>query len=251
MQKGKSMDKQQARALLQLYRPGTADAEDPQMAEALKQAQQDPELAQWFENQQNVYVAMRRKLRQIPVPENLKQEILRQEAERRGKIVDLRKFFVPLAAAAAVVALALGAWTYVTRTGRENFADFRDHLVRLSQRQYAMITNNNLTVIHARLVAANYPDYSLTKPLAKLPADGYAPIEWHNRKVSMVCLRADKEKQLFLFVMDAAKVRNAPAASETDFATIHRLNSASWTSNGKIYILAGPENDSDLKRYLD
>ena len=246
------MDKQEARQLLQLYRPGTADAEDPQIAEALKQAQQDPELAQWFENQQNVYVAMRRKLREIPVPQDLKREILRQEAERRGRILDLRKYFIPLAAAAAIVALALGAWTYTTRSGRENFADFREYLVRTSQRStYGMLPDHDINDIHQRLIGAKFPDYTLTKPLAGLAADGFAPIEWHNRKVSMVCLRADKDKQLFLFVMDAAKVRNAPAASETDFAIIHRLNSASWTSNGKIYILAGPEGDSDLKRYMD
>ena len=101
------MDKQEAREILQLFRPGTEDAQDPQIAEALLWVQRDEELARWFENHCSVYAAMRRKLQQIPVPEGLQQEILRADAVRRGRIVNLRNMALPLAAAAAMVVLAV------------------------------------------------------------------------------------------------------------------------------------------------
>ena len=67
----------------------------------------------------------------------------------------------------------------------------------------------------------------------------------------MVCLKDARNKDLFLFVMDAATIRNAPTDGETEFAKIHRLNSASRALDGKIYIVAGPQENSELKAYLD
>ena len=43
------MKSKEARQLLEVYRPGGADAQDPQFQEALKQAGRDPALAGWFE----------------------------------------------------------------------------------------------------------------------------------------------------------------------------------------------------------
>ena len=51
--------------ILLLYRPGTADAEDPQVAEAIEFAKRDPELGRWFEQHQVFQAAMRAKFRQI------------------------------------------------------------------------------------------------------------------------------------------------------------------------------------------
>ena len=56
---------------------------------------------------------------------------------------------------------------------------------------------------------------------------------------------------LFTATTVVAELRDAPAAGQTEFAKIHRLNSASWTANGKIYILAGKQDDLELKQYLD
>ena len=56
------MKSNEARQLLEVYRPSGADAQDPQIQEALKQADRDPALAGWFEEQKtrNLQVLMSR-----------------------------------------------------------------------------------------------------------------------------------------------------------------------------------------------
>ena len=245
------MDKEQAREKLRLFRPGIDDPQDPDMAEALQWTQRDPELAQWHENQCAVYLAIRGKLKEIPVPQDLKREILREDAAHRGRIVPLRNPVLPLAAAAAIVMFSVALFSLFNRAGRENFRDCRERVVLESQRTYQMVANTNLNDIHNALLARSCPDYTLTPPLTKLSATGYASLQWRGRKISMVCLKSASDQPLFLFAMDAGEMRNAPPAGETEFAKIHRLNSASWSANGKVYILAGPMDDDGLKRYKD
>jgi hypothetical protein len=64
----KRMSSHQVRSILILYRPGTADGEDPEMAEALAAVAHHLELARWFAQHCALYEARRDKFRQIPVP---------------------------------------------------------------------------------------------------------------------------------------------------------------------------------------
>lgn len=245
------MDKEQAREKLRLFRPGTDDGQDPEMAEALQWTQRDEELARWHENQCAVYNAIRCKLKEIPVPQDLKRDILREDAQARGRIITLRNPVLPLAAAAAIVLLGVALFSLFNGNRLDNFRDCRERIVSESQRPYLMVATTNLSAIHSELLGNGCPDYTLTPPLAKLSATGYAALQWHSRKISMVCLKSVSDQPLFLFVMDAERLHDAPGSGETEFAKVHRLNSASRSVNGKIYILAGPQDDASLKDYLD
>jgi hypothetical protein len=227
------------------------DEGDPRMAEALLLAQQDPELAQWFEAHCRFYLAMRAKLNQIPVPADLRAKILRGEAVRRGRVLELRRFLAPLAAAAMVILLGAAVWSLKSRMRGQVFADGRERIVKQAERGYSMKAGTNLTQIHDFLVANSFPDYTLTKPLANLAGLGCAKVDWRGRKVSMVCLLTKQNQELFLFVMDRANLGNVPGAGKTEFTRIQKLMTASWTRGDKVYILAGPGEEADLKAYLD
>ena len=56
----------------------------------------------------------------------------------------------------------------------------------------------------------------------------------------MVGLR-DKtaRKDLYLFAMDRANVRNAPETSHPQYEQVRDLMTASWAVGDKVYILAG------------
>jgi len=71
------LDSDKARTILLLYRPDVDDG-DPQFAEALKQAERDPELAAWLAEQEASYSDVRRELRSIEPPADLHGKILRE-----------------------------------------------------------------------------------------------------------------------------------------------------------------------------
>jgi hypothetical protein len=62
------MDYSKAKQILMLYRPGTADEHDPDMAEALALLKHDPELVRWFAEHAALQEALRAKFRQLPLP---------------------------------------------------------------------------------------------------------------------------------------------------------------------------------------
>ncbi len=247
------MDRHEAKEILLLFRPGTRDAEDPKMAEAMQFAQSDAELARWFAGHCSLYVTMRSRLKEISIPVDLHAKIMRDEAQRRGKIVELRKWLLPLAAAAMVLLLGIGAWAVYLQMHQDNFGDYRERMAKLPQRGYSMtMFSTNLTDIHTYLLKNQCPDYDLTKPLAALTGKGCATLEWRDRRVSMVCLKDPAaKKDLYLFAMDRAKVENAPASSEPKFEQVRELMTASWTVGDKVYILAGSGSEAELKRYLN
>jgi hypothetical protein len=66
---------QQVKQTLILYRPGTADGDDPDVAQALALVKKDQKLSRWFANNCVICEALREKFRQIPVPLDSLQEL--------------------------------------------------------------------------------------------------------------------------------------------------------------------------------
>lgn len=71
------MDSREARSILSIYRPGVDD-NDRQFADALAQADRDPELRAWLAEQGNCYREIRAKLRSADAPEGLRETIIAQ-----------------------------------------------------------------------------------------------------------------------------------------------------------------------------
>ena len=73
------MNEQEARLILQAYRPGV-DPDDPEVAAALQEAARNPELARWFAEEQAFDRAIAAHLGNVPAPFGLKTRILAQLA---------------------------------------------------------------------------------------------------------------------------------------------------------------------------
>jgi hypothetical protein len=246
------MDSSQVRRILQLYRPGTTDALDPQMAEALQAVQHDPELAKWFDEHCGAYIAIRAKLKQIEVPPDLKRKILLENVGRR-RIIPFNGPAGWLAAAAAILLLAAAAWLVFSPGKNNGFAAYKQRQVLQVQRGYAMtMTSTNLAEIRDFLRAKHsIADYALTKGLEKLAGEGCADLHWHGKSVAMVCFNAGTKKELYLFVANRSDFPSVPPPGKTKFDRIHKLMAASWTAGDKVYILAGAGDESELQQYLD
>ena len=70
------MDKDQARFILQSFRPDGADAKDPDFAEALAVAAEDRELGDWLANERAQDAAFAAALNNLAIPEDLRENIL-------------------------------------------------------------------------------------------------------------------------------------------------------------------------------
>jgi hypothetical protein len=77
----------QVKEILILYRPGTADGEDPGVARALTAVTHDPELSCWFAKHCALCEAFRNKFSQIPVPLTLLRRLEARGSQRSASDV--------------------------------------------------------------------------------------------------------------------------------------------------------------------
>ena len=72
----------------------------------------------------------------------------------------------------------------------------------------------------------------------------------------MICFSTGKtlapggQSDLWLFVVDRASVKDAPAGDSPQFAKINRLITATWTQGDKLYLLSTEGDERTLKPYL-
>jgi hypothetical protein len=241
------MTPSQAKEILLLYRPGTADAEDPQIVAAIDLARQDPELARWFAQHCAFQDAMRAKLRQMEVPMHLKAALLAQQKIVRPPIWRQRPVWL---AAAAVLLLGLaGLWLRPANPDR--FANFQARMVSTALREYRMdLVTHDMRQLRQFIAGKGAPaEYRLTKGLERLPLTGGGCLQWRNHPVAMVCFNRGDDQMLFLFVMKRSDLKDPPAETP-QLAKVTTLQTVSWTQGDYTYFLAGPEEPQFLDKYL-
>jgi hypothetical protein len=251
------VNRDEAKNILLLYRPGTADAEDPDIAKALVLAKMDPELARWLEVHCARQFVIGEKFRQLAAPAGLKEQIISEQAAQE-KIIFWRPRFA-LAAAAAVILLGSLAFFFFPKPPAEDtLAVYQNQMVGVALRGYGMdLMTNNPAQIRDYLAQNHAPaDFVLTKALMQSVLTGCAVEGWQNTKVSMICFRTAKslaaggQSDLWLFVVDRASVKGAPADVSPQFSKVNRLITATWTQGGKLYVLGTEGDEETIKQYL-
>ena len=245
------MNSTEAKQILLLHRPGVREFDDPQMAEALELTRTDPELGQWFAQHQAFQMAMRAKLREIPVPEHLKMSLL-----ARQRIVQPPVFWQgPVWMVAAAIFMVLLGLTlfWLKPSVPDRFSHYRETMVSAAVRMYSMdLVTSNQTQLRRFIATNGAPaDYLLTDGLTKLPLKGGGLLRWRGNPVSMVCFdRAGNT--LFLFVMKRSALKDPPPplSSKAELAPVDGLTTASWTQGDDTYVLAGPQEPGFPEKYL-
>ena len=251
------MNRDEAKTILLLYRPGTADADDPQIARALELARQDPELTRWLVEHCARQEALRAGFRQITAPAGLKEQIISEQAAQE-KVIFWRQRAV-LAAAAVVAALVVLAPLWFQHRGNEEtFAIYRSRMAGVALRGYTMdLATNNPAQVRAYLAQNHAPsDYVLPAPLEKTAVTGCAIEGWQGAKVSMICFRTGKplppgqQSDLWLFVIDRSTVKNAPPMGSRQFVQVNKLMTVTWTQGDTLYVLGMEGDEQKLQQYL-
>jgi len=253
----------EAKTILLLYRPGTADAEDPQIAEALALAKREPELAHWLEEHCARQAMLRAIFGQITAPAGMKEQIISEQAAQAMTISRQRRntIFASLAAAAAVVTLLIvfsSSWLPHRQSDDNTLAVYQNQMAGIALRGYAMdLATNDPAQIRDYLARNKAPsDYALPEALQKAATTGCAVEGWQNVKVSMICFRTGKplppnqSNDMWLFVTDRASLKDAPENGQHRFATLKGLVTAVWTQDGKVYLLGTEGDESTIRKFL-
>ena len=249
------MNRDEAKQILALYRPNTADSEDPPIAAALDLARHDLELDLWLQQHLQFQETMRRKLRQIEVPAALKARILGANKVVRPAAWWSRASTTWLAAAAALVLLLGLAALWLPPAPSNRLANFQERMVGFVLRGYFMQWRTaQMADLRASLAAHGGPaDYRVPAGLAGLQLTGGGVLHWHSHPVSMVCFDRGDGQMLFLFITARSALRDPPPAQKPVLTQVHELTTASWSEGNQAYLLAAPpEGDAAifLRKYF-
>jgi hypothetical protein len=251
------MDSRQAKEILELYRPGVDD-EDQQFAEALAQTESDPDLRRWFEEHCALYAAIRGKMKDIPVPVDLRSRI----AVGRKSASEVAWWRSPWAlAAAAIITICVSIYSLLTQltpqmpapaVARNDFPGFRQRMVDFALSGYKVnIHSETLDELRQEFARKDWPSqYIVPAGLAKLHVEGGYLMKWNGHKVSMLCLNAPGDHDVWLYVIARdALPKDSPCHAEPELAQIGKLITASWSDNTNTYLLA-TEGDAAFVRPL-
>ncbi len=252
------MTTSEAKELLLLYRPGTADVDDPAFAEAMRLCERDAELGRWFEQHCDTHNILRGKFRQPRFPEGFKEQILAERPRIENKsrsFAGLKRTGVSILALAAI---ALALFILRPETEDTGLSGFQHRMVGIALRSYGMdLHSDNSERIRSFLAERKaISDYVLPSGLQTLKPLGCVATTWQGKPVSMICYRSGKPlapgqvSDLWLFVAEDSSVKGSPKTAIPEFSTVYRSTAATWTQDGKTYVLAVDGDQQLLRKFL-
>jgi hypothetical protein len=249
------MNSDQARFILRAFRPHVDRQDAPEFAEAFAQLRQDPQLAQWFDQEMAADAAIRGKLSEAVVfPSDLEAQIAASH-----KVVHpmprswLRRPIWLALAASVVVLLTFGILNRgQDRNRTEAFAAFRESVVSASQvMPHVTFLDSDPSQIRAYLKSEKAPnDLTLPPGLSRATLKGCRVLEWNGHKVSVVCLHLRDAGHIDLLVIEHANWDPSGPGNEPLLAQVGSMHTASWSINGRTYVVAAKSGAHDLKRLL-
>jgi hypothetical protein len=251
---------EEAKQVLVLYRPNTADQEDPDFVEALRLCEEDAALRDWFEEHCSIYQSIRRKLKQVAVPEGLAEQIIAEKKIKPSNFWDVPLAKTALAGIAAVAAICFLTLQWLPAREDTGFSGFRDRMLSTALRNYAMDFSTQ-KMADARAFLSQHGaigDFEIPPALKDTELVGCVATTWQGKPVSMICFRSkhpfnpQKTSDLWLFVTDISSVRNMPTTAKPLVEELQSWNvtTASWIENGKAYLLAIEGEKELLKQYF-
>lgn len=245
------MDNDQARFILAAARANGADATDAKVAEALAQAQRDPELARWLAEERAFDTAVVRKLQAKEPPANLRARIVAgAQLTRPAPRTVPRAWWFGIAAAAAVVLLAASAllWRRADPGHLGGEIAARPALTDWHQSCLAIFDDPGFSLDR---MGAEYPPLETfllgrgTRVLPEVPfvADalglvGCKALAWREQPVSFLCFRSGDGELVHLFVMPRGTVDESTLATGPVHGRIGPFATVSWIQGDLVALVA-------------
>jgi len=243
------MNEQEARLILQAYRPGV-DPDDPDVAAALEETARKPELARWFAEEQAFDRAIAAHLGNVPAPFGLKTRILAQLAppaapHRWSWAVKLAGVAALLFLLTQVVSLFRPA---APKAPVSNYAREMVSFIRLGGPRD--MQSHDLGQIEEWLSKKEAPPRFVPPRLAALQPLGCRLLSFRGQTVTLICFKRDNDRLAHLFVVDRAALPQMKSGAPPVFAGVGDWMTASWVENDRVYMIAVQGDRAAVQHYL-
>jgi hypothetical protein len=246
------VDRSEAILVLQAFRQGTSDVADVTFADALQTVALDPELAAWWEAQQDFDRSVVLKLGEVPVPDDLRARLLAGD-----KVISLppqQMRLLPWLAAAALVAILCVAGTVMQVAGSTPLSQFDYQasvlpLIRDNAPDLAMTSTDHNDVL-AWLKQRKAPMGKLTASMMSAPTIGCQKYFVHGHMVSLVCFTLSDGREAHLFIVDQKGLADPPSNTQPELQQIGNWSTAAWSDGKMSYLLASTAGPDAIKQLL-
>ena len=237
------MTTQEAKLILQAYRPGSADEADPVFSEALELARIDADLGAWLERQSAFDQIMGRALQHEIPPAGLRDAILARktspQALKQSKPYRALSMLVSLTAA---LVLFVGIASFHHGSNGMTAAAFsREALDIKEQGKIALEKmSSDPQTLRKWLADRGAPsDFVLPRGLNGVPSFGCQSFTMGGTKVSLICFDLGNNQVAHLFVVDTSALTDTSHSSLPRMHEDKGLAFATWTSGNKCFVLTG------------
>ena len=247
------MDRSQAKQVLQALRPSDLDTTKPLFAEALAMVETDPELRVWWAAQQDFDRKIADKLDLIPIPPDLRANIL---GLNKVEPFTLRPFFPFWLAAAAMVAIfcALSTSYHVEYLASQHISTDTFTASTLgflgNDAPSLAMTSPDHGQLMAWLKTQGAPTGAMPDKMAALPGIGCQKIVIGGHNVSLVCFQLADGKIVHLFMVARSAMQEPPLRAAPDMKMINGWATASWSDERMSYMLATKDGMDTLRGLL-
>jgi hypothetical protein len=252
------MDNREAKFILNAYRPGGEDANDPRFAEALGQVRRDPILQHWFDESVGFDAAMTNKLATTPVPSDLRESILTgvkvtRPESIRGRKNRWRKWAI---AAAVVLSATLGVliW-HNTRPApvagwQLQALDAILSSIARNESHFDVISRNPADLVKWLRENSAPTGKKLPDDLDKLPSIGCKTFFWHGKPVSLICFTLPEGRAIHLVMTNVSTESDRAIKHAAKVIQQDHWATATWREGDMIYMLALDGSRDELRTYL-
>ena len=243
------MNDNEAKFILRALRPNGSDAKDPTFAEALAQAEKNPELREWLEREESFDRTIAGKLRDLQPPAGLRDAILaggRASQQRRS----WWKNPVWLAVAASVaITLTLSLGLRHTGPSAHDFAEFAIQKLATDHDETA-INQPEYAAMQARFTAAALPlPTSIKLEAADLRRAHCHTVNFAGQEVFELCFERDG-KWFHLYATPVGVLSAGTAVAQSLVTTKGSFTATAWKDAQFAYALVTDEGAEALRRLL-
>ena len=239
------MTPQEARFLLEAYRPNGQDTADAKMAEALRVLLQDPELTAWFKESLAFDKEVADRLQHLPIPPEIKSQILAGRHLIPQKSWWQKKTWWAVAAI-LITALILSIRIIPNSTTQPNLlTEYRGDMADFLTDQLSGFDHytSDLNEVKSYLVSrGTLNTLDLPKTLQSLESIGCKVLDWNGHKVSLICLLANNADPIHLLIIGRQALSDWP--KQQDLVTVGNWMMASWSNEQHNFLLASKSEQS-------